>query len=49
MEDQIINELSELISVIIANGNSVHFGRVLAPSVINVLWTLTAGNFLFRF
>lgn len=44
MEDQIVNELKELISVIDALGNSVNFGRELAPSVINVLWTLTAGE-----
>ncbi|XP_026471391.1 probable cytochrome P450 305a1 [Ctenocephalides felis] len=48
MEDQIVNELKELISVIDALGNSVNFGRELAPSVINVLWTLTAGKRISR-
>lgn len=45
MEIQIQNELNELIEVFDAkNGEAFWPGSVIPPSVINVLWTFTAGK-----
>lgn len=49
MEDQIQNELNELISIIDKYGDQpVWPGTFLPPSVINVLWTITAGEQISR-
>lgn len=43
MEHLIIEELREILDTIKSSEDGVHVGKILAPSVINVLWALTAG------
>lgn len=44
MEFMITEELREVLHVIKANPDRVRVGKILAPSVLNVLWALTAGS-----
>nr|WCC58048.1 cytochrome P450 [Pharsalia antennata] len=44
MEILIKEEIPELLGVLQQNGSSVRIGKVIAPSVINILWALTTGS-----
>lgn len=48
MEERIKEELTEVLSIIDATETDVSIAPVLAPAIINVLWTLTAGTRISR-
>lgn len=48
MEMKIKEELLEILDIIKLNGKEVQIGRLLAPAVINVIWSLTAGTRIAR-
>lgn len=48
MEYMITEELREALQVLEADADRVQIGKILAPSVINVLWALTAGSRISR-
>lgn len=48
MEERIKEELEEVLSIIDSTNSDVPISPILAPAIINVLWTLTAGTRISR-